>query len=69
MEKHFTEQCRLLFEELKDHEKMVLSTSLNDRVSSRMMSIIVLNRSFYFQTDKTFRKYDQIMNNPYAALC
>ena len=32
---------------------MVLSTSGDSRVSSRMMSIIVADGLFYFQTDKT----------------
>lgn len=48
---------------------MVLSTSYNDKVTSRMMSIILINNKFYFQTDWTLRKYDQIINNPNIALC
>ena len=48
---------------------MVLSSSLNDKVSSRMMSIICLDGLFYFQTDKTFRKYIQLISNPNVALC
>ena len=48
---------------------MVLSSSLNDKVSSRMMSIICLDGLFYFQTDKTFRKYNQLIQNPQVALC
>lgn len=48
---------------------MVLSSSLNDKVSSRMMSIVCIDGVFYFQTDKTFRKYNQLIQNPQVALC
>lgn len=49
--------------------KMVLSTSENDMVTSRMMSIIQIDGLFYFQTDKELRKYNQLINNPKVALC
>lgn len=42
------------YKELDESKKMVLSTSLNDVVTSRMMSIVVLNKKIYFQTDKLF---------------
>ena len=48
---------------------MVLSTSFNDVVTSRMMSIVCLNRKLYFQTDKLLRKYSYLKNNPNVALC
>lgn len=48
---------------------MVLSSSKNDKVTSRMMSVIQSDGLFYFQTDKTFRKYYQLINNPQVALC
>lgn len=48
---------------------MVLSTSVDGRVSSRMVSIVLIDGLFYFQTDKTLRKYDQIISNPNVALC
>ena len=48
---------------------MVLSTSLHDKVTSRMMSVVQANGRFYFQTDKTFRKYDQLVHNKHVALC
>lgn len=32
---------------------MVLSTSVDGRVSSRMVSIVLIDGLFYFQTDKT----------------
>ena len=34
-----------------------------------MMSIVVLNKKIYFQTDRTFRKYKQIKENPQVSLC
>ena len=49
--------------------KMVLSTSENDKVSSRMMSVVLINGEFYFQTDIMLRKYRQIKANPHVALC
>lgn len=57
------------FEELGSSRKMVLSTSLDSRVSSRMMSIIILDKILYFQTDITSRKYSQLKGNAYVALC
>lgn len=48
---------------------MVLSTSVHDVVTSRMMSIIVLDKKMYFQTDKTFRKYNQLKENPNVSIC
>ena len=48
---------------------MVLSSSEKGKVSSRMMSVVCINGAFYFQTDRNFRKYRQLMDNPQAALC
>lgn len=49
--------------------KMVLSTAENNRVSSRMMSVVQMDGMFYFQTDMTFHKVHQIASNPHVALC
>lgn len=65
----FDINCNSLFKEIGEYKKMVLSTSFDNHVTSRMMSIIIIDRIFYFQTDKTFRKYEQLQQNPYAALC
>lgn len=65
----FNLKQKALFEELGEHKKMVLSTSLHDHVTSRMMSVIIHSQQFYFQTDQTFRKYEQLMYNQNAALC
>ena len=47
----------------------VLSTSEGGRVSSRMMSVVLIDGEFYFQTDCTMRKYRQLCADPNAALC
>lgn len=49
--------------------KMVLSTSVNDKVSSRMMSVVLIDGLFYFQTDVMLRKYRQLSYNSNVALC
>lgn len=51
------------------HKTMVLSTSANDNVSSRMMSTVIINGKIYFQTDKTFEKYNQIIANQNVSFC
>ena len=65
----FNERCDELFDELGEYRKMVLSTCFNDYITSRMMSVVIIENAFYFQTDKTFRKYNQLKNNNRAALC
>ena len=65
----FKEKLEKLFMDIGSSRKMVLSTSYQDKVTSRMMSIIVLDGCFYFQTDRTFRKYEQMKKNPNVALC
>lgn len=65
----FEEEYIKFWQEFGISKKMVLSTALNDYVTSRMMSIINLNNKLYFQTDNTFRKYNQLKRNPHVALC
>lgn len=65
----FQEAYANFYKEFAKSKKMVLSTSLNDVVTSRMMSILVLNKKMYFQTDKAFRKYSQLKGNPNVSLC
>lgn len=57
------------FEWFGTHKNMVLSTSSGKRIHSRMMSIVCLNRKFYFQTDKNFRKCRDIEENHFVSLC
>lgn len=65
----FTKAYENFYKELGESKKMVLSTSLNDVVTSRMMSVVVIDKKIYFQTDKTFRKYNQLKENPRVSLC
>lgn len=67
--KAFESECGNLFAQMGEHQKMVLSTSFYDHVTSRMMSVIIADGNFYFQTDRNFRKYAQLKQNPNAALC
>ena len=65
----FSEKYSDLMDQFGTSKKMVLSTAEKNIVSSRMMSVIQINGKLYFQTDKTFRKYRQIAQNPSVALC
>ena len=65
----FWEKYNEFIAEFGKGRKMVLSTSLDDRVSSRMMSVVLINGLFYFQTDVTLGKYRQLKSNPNVALC
>lgn len=65
----FEENYKKLFDDFGENKNMVLSTCSDDVVSSRMMSVIVIDGCFYFQTDKNFRKCSQIFKNPNVALC
>lgn len=65
----FEEAYARLLEEFGQGKPMVLSTASDGHVTSRMMSIVQMNGEFFFQTDCTFRKYEQLMANPRAALC
>ena len=58
-----------IFQQIGDHAKIVLATSHNDRVSARKMSFIIKEGLFYFQTDITFHKYQDILTNKNVALC
>ncbi len=66
---NFEEYFRNLMKEIGQSGHIVLSTSSNDHVTSRMMSFVVIGNFFYFQTDKNFTKYSQIMSNNQIALC
>lgn len=65
----FTSAYKNFYKELGESKKMVLSTSSKDVVTSRMMSIVVINEKIYFQTDRSFRKYTQLKENPRVSLC
>ena len=65
----FLYKYKAFLEDFGNGKTMVLSTSENNIVSSRMMSVIAIDGRFYFQTDRTFRKYRQLSNNHNVALC
>lgn len=65
----FLEHLEAFLTDFGKGRKMVLSTCENNVVSSRMMSVVLIDGAFYFQTDVTFKKYRQLSNNPNAALC
>lgn len=65
----FREKFCEFLQEFGIGKSMVLSTSLDGRVTSRMMSVVQKDGVFYFQTDRTFRKYQQLIGNANAALC
>ena len=65
----FNDKYNAFLIEFGQGRKMVFSTSENNRVSSRMMSVIQFDGIFYFQTDITMKKYRQIKANRNVALC
>jgi hypothetical protein len=68
-DERFFERLEAFFTEFGRGRTMVLSTSADGRVSSRMVSIVLIDGRFYFQTDTKLRKYFQLKDNPRAALC
>lgn len=69
MNKEVKEKFKQFITEFSDHRNMVLSTSCNDKVTSRMMSIIQIDGNFYFQADIKSRKVKQILHNKNVSLC
>ena len=65
----FDDKINDFLSEFGKGKKMVLSTSDNGRVSSRMMSVVRIEEKFYFQTDTEMKKYRQLKANNYVALC
>lgn len=65
----FTAKYNNFLTEFNNGKAMVLSSCENNKVSSRMMSIVCINGMFYFQTDISFRKYRELIHNPQVALC
>ena len=66
---NFDENYHLFLNDFGKGRKAVLSTTENNIVSSRMMSVVQIDGIFYFQTDNTFRKYRQLTQNHNVALC
>jgi len=66
---NFEEVKKEIIEILKKNKIWVLATSLNDKVTSRSVSIINCGLTVYFQTSKSFEKYKQISKNKNVSLC
>lgn len=65
----FLKQLLPLWKRIGTHGVMTLSTCLENRVTSRSMSVTVHNGKFYCQTDRSYLKCRQIECNPNVALC
>ncbi|WP_050637202.1 pyridoxamine 5'-phosphate oxidase family protein [Candidatus Stoquefichus sp. SB1] len=65
----YTNKYIEIYQQIGDHAKIVLATSYQDKVSVRTMSFVIMNGLFYFQTDNTFRKYQDIKGNENVGLC
>ncbi len=65
----FTDKYTRFLSDFGKGRKMVLSTTDGNTVSSRMMSVVLIDGLLYFQTDITFRKCSQLSVNRSAALC
>lgn len=58
-----------MWEQIGSHGVMVLSSCCGGRVTSRPMSVVVIDGKFYCQTDESYLKFKQLMENENAALC
>lgn len=65
----FRREIEKLYARIGKSKVMVLATSEQDRVTARLVSCVICNEHIYFQTDKKFIKYSQILANPNVALC
>lgn len=63
------EMTEAFFADFGKGRMMVLSTTDGSKVSSRMMSVVLIGDRFYFQTDKMLRKYSQLKADHNVALC
>lgn len=68
MRKEHTE-FQHLWSEIGSSDIMVLSTCADNRVTSRPMSVVVIDGKFCCQTDRRYLKCSQIKANPNVALC
>lgn len=58
-----------LWSKIGSNAVMVLSTCADNRVTSRAMSVVVIDGKFYCQTDERYPKCAQIKANPSVCLC
>jgi general stress protein 26 len=69
MELNYEELEAELIGILEKNSVWVLSTSSDDYVTSRPMSIIHIGLDVYFQTNKCYIKHDQMSKNSKVSLC
>lgn len=69
MELTFPEALEKAKTTLMKIKNWVLATSLNNRVSARTISVIVIGQNIYFQTEMASTKYRVMAKNPQIALC
>lgn len=65
----FSSAVMSLWKIIGTHGVMTLSSCSENRVTSRSMSIVVIDGKFYCQTDERYLKCRQIKVNPNVALC
>lgn len=65
----FSSTLPSLWKNIGTHGIMTLSTCSGTHVTSRPMSVIVIDGKFYCQTDENYLKCRQLQENPNAALC
>lgn len=65
----FNEATDILWKRTGSHGVMILSTCADNRVTSRAVSVVVINGKFYCQTNRNYLKCRQLLINPNASLC
>lgn len=65
----FDEKLPALWKAIGTHGIMTLSTCSENRVTSRPMSMVVIDGRFYCQTNEKYLKCRQIAENPNVSLC
>ena len=65
----FEREISMFFDKMGIAKKMVLATCAEQKTTARTVSCIFSGGNIYFQTDRNFLKYKQIVKNPNVALC
>ena len=65
----YPEALKKYLSTLTNNKEWVLATSYKNQVTARMVSTVCIDDKLFFQTDKKFQKYIQIINNPNVAMC
>lgn len=68
MDENYSDMLSKLWDKIGTHSVMVLSTCCENRVTSRPVSVVVIDGKFFFQTDVNYLKCRQIKENPNTAL-